>query len=60
MQLLARYWFEFELSGEDLRRFGYFPAYGVGITAYDYQDACVKMTWAFLFLGEVYGAARAF
>jgi len=39
MQLLTRYWFEFELSGEDLRRFGYFPAYGVGITAYDYQDA---------------------
>jgi hypothetical protein len=39
MQLLTRYWFEFGLSGEDLRRFGYFPAYGVGITAYDYQDA---------------------
>src|SRR5258705_5481561 len=39
MQLLTRYWFEFDLSGEDLRRFGYFPAYRVGITAYDYQDA---------------------
>jgi hypothetical protein len=36
MQLLTRFWFEFDLSGEALRRFGYFPAYGGGITAYNY------------------------
>src|SRR5687768_13629377 len=39
MQLLRRFWFEFDLSGEALRRFGYFPSYGVGITAYNYEDA---------------------
>jgi hypothetical protein len=39
MQLLTRFWFEFDFSGDALRRFGYLPAYGVGITAYNYNDA---------------------
>ena len=38
-ELVTRFWFEFDLSGENLRRFPYFPAYGIGITAYDYHDA---------------------
>ena len=37
--LLTRFWFEFEMSEDDLRRFPYFPSYGIGITAYDYHDA---------------------
>jgi hypothetical protein len=41
--LLKRFWFEFDLSGEELRRFGHFPAFGVGITAYDYEDALTLM-----------------
>lgn len=39
MELLTRYWFEFEMTDNDLQRFGYFPAWGIGITAYDYKDA---------------------
>ena len=39
MKLLTRYWFEFDLSTEHRNRFPYVIAYGVGITAYDYQDA---------------------
>lgn len=39
MDLLRRFWFEFELVGDDLSRFGYWPAYGVGVTSYNFQDA---------------------
>jgi hypothetical protein len=39
MQLLTRFWFEFEISGDDLCRFGYLPSYGIGVTAYNYDDA---------------------
>ena len=51
MPLLKRYWFEFDISGEALRRFGYFPAYGVGITAYDYEDA-VKLLRRWVVRGD--------
>lgn len=51
MPLLRRYWFEFALSGEDLRRFGYFPAYGVGVTAYDYEDALASL-WKSIVRGD--------
>lgn len=39
MRLLTRYWFEFEITEDDLQQFGYFPAYGIGVTAYNYEDA---------------------
>lgn len=39
MQLVTRFWFEFDLSGDKLYRFPRFPAYGIGVTAYDYHDA---------------------
>ena len=39
MKCLKRYWFEFDISGENLSQFGYLPMHGCGITAYDYNDA---------------------
>ena len=39
MDLLRRYWFEFEFSSEDRRWFAYWPSYGIGVTAYNFEDA---------------------
>ena len=38
---LIRYWFEFEISEEEVRRYGNYSGLkrGCGVTAYSYEDA---------------------
>jgi len=45
MDLLKRFWFEFDISEDDLRRYSSYSGLGLGcgVTAYSYEDALVVL-----------------